>query len=114
MGTCIPNHATESWIISYNISICVELTATRKKISEESIHANGTVDPGTFNNELILYLRDAVVSSIDYIKKLLSSYSGLIRVSHTTLLRYYFTLVTQVWLSSYNIRRLEAMKILIT
>ncbi len=69
MDACILNQATESWLLSDTISSCVTLTAKLSKISQDAIPSDGTVEPGTFNYELGMYLRDAVASARDYIKQ---------------------------------------------
>ena len=72
METCVLNQATESWLLSDTISSCVTLTARLTKISEDALPTDGSVEPGTFNYELGMYLRDAVTSSRDYIRQHLS------------------------------------------
>ncbi len=48
---------------------CVTLTAKLTKISEDALPTDGSVEPGTFNYELGMYLRDSVISSRDYIRQ---------------------------------------------
>ncbi len=74
METCVLSQATESWLISGTISNCVTLTAKFKNISEDALPTDGSVEPGTFNYGLGVYLRDAVTSSRDYIREHLGFY----------------------------------------
>ncbi len=46
------------------------LTAKLKNISEYALPTDGSVEPGTLNYELGVYLRDAVTSSRDYIRRI--------------------------------------------
>ena len=66
------NQATESLILSDTISSYMKLTAKLTKLSEDALPTDRIVEPGTFNYELGMYLRDAVTSSRDYIRQHLS------------------------------------------
>ncbi len=57
MDTYILNQATELWLLSDTISKCVALTAEP---------SDRSVEPGTFNYDIGMYLRD---DAIDYIKQ---------------------------------------------
>ena len=60
METFVLNQGKESWPLSDNISSCVTLTGKVTKISEDALSTDGSVEPGTFNYKLGMYLRDAV------------------------------------------------------
>ncbi len=62
METCVLSQATESWLLFDTISSCVTLTAKLTKISEDDLPTDGSVELGTFNYELGIYLPEAVTS----------------------------------------------------